>query len=397
MSELCYYCFQQKPELAPCPHCGYVEGMLKNKYPLALPEGSILSGRYIVGRVLGQGGFGITYVAQDWQTKKLVAIKEYFPDSTATRSGSCMVSTFSGERGELFEYGKDRFADEAKAISRFINHPNIVTIYSFFEENNTAYYSMEYIQGENLLDYLHRRGKRISFGDARRILYPIMDALTAVHSVGLIHRDISPDNIFITKNNVSKLLDFGAARYSLGNKSNSLDVILKHGYAPKEQYTRHGLQGPYTDVYSLAATFYRAITGQTPQDSVERLDRDNLIPPEKLCRDIPHIASVALMQALAVYPKDRFQTMEAFKAAMPPMPVIRNNLLSRKNIALSNQNNTPIVQNNVPNQIQNVGDYTPSPLSDDQLIIPKWALGLIIGGTALMFLVLVIVLIISLS
>ena len=393
MSELCYYCFQQKPELAACPHCGYVAGMLKSKYPLALPEGSILSGRYIVGRVLGQGGFGITYVAQDWQTKQLVAIKEYFPDATATHSGSCTVSTLGGDRDALFEYGKDRFADEAKAISRFINHPNIVTIYSFFEENNTAYYAMEYIRGENLLNYLNRRGKKISFGDARRILYPIMDALTAVHSVGLIHRDISPDNIFITEDNIPKLLDFGAARYSLGNKSNSLDVILKHGYAPKEQYTRHGLQGPYTDVYSLAATFYRAITGQTPQDSVERLDHDDMIPPERLCRDIPHIASVALIQGLSVYPKDRFQTMADFKAAMPPMPVIKNNNLSRKNDAINHQNNAAFVRNNV----QNAGSVNPPSSFNDHLIIPKWAFGLIIGGTALMLLILIIVLIISLS
>lgn len=394
MSELCYYCFKDKPELAPCPHCGYVAGMLKDKYPLALPEGTILSGRYIVGRVLGQGGFGITYVAQDWQTKQLVAIKEYFPDATATRTGSRMVSSFSGEKGALFEYGKDRFADEAKAISRFINHPNIVTIYSFFEENNTAYYAMEYIQGENLLNYLNRRGKKISFGDARRILYPIMDALSAVHSVGLIHRDISPDNIFITKDNIPKLLDFGAARYSLGNKSNSLDVILKHGYAPKEQYTRHGIQGPYTDVYSLAATFYRAITGLTPPDSVERLDHDRLIPPEKLCRDIPHIASAALMQALSVYPKDRFQTMQAFKSAMPPMPVIKNPPISRKNAAINNQISSASMKDSASDN--DVG-YLRIPPIDQQQVIPKWALWMIIAGTASMALLLIILLIVLLS
>ena len=386
MSELCYYCFREKPDSSPCPYCGYRKGMLRAKYPLALPEGSLLSGRYIIGRVLGQGGFGITYVAQDWRTKQLVAIKEYFPDAAATRTGSITVTTFSGERGALFQYGKDRFGDEAKAISRFINHPNIVTIYSFFEENNTAYYAMEYIQGENLLNYLNRRGGKISFGDARRILYTIMDALSAVHSVGLVHRDISPDNIYITKDNTVKLLDFGAARYSMGNKSKSLDVILKHGYAPKEQYTRHGTQGPYTDVYALAATFYRAITGKTPPDSVERIDRDTLIPPEKLCADIPHSASAALMQAMSIYPKDRFQTMAAFKNAMPPLkkpsppPSPDKHVNSSENHSINNDSEIP----------------PPSPVNLFENL-PKWALWLIIAGVGTTTLILLIAIIAALS
>ena len=390
MSELCYYCFREKTDSSPCPYCGYRAGMLRAKYPLALPEGSVLSGRYIIGRVLGQGGFGITYVAQDWRTKQLVAIKEYFPDAAATRTGSITVTTFSGERGALFQYGKDRFGDEAKAISRFINHPNIVTIYSFFEENNTAYYAMEYIQGENLLNYLNRRGGKTSFGDARRILYPIMDALSAVHSVGLVHRDISPDNIYITKDNTVKLLDFGAARYSMGNKSKSLDVILKHGYAPKEQYTRHGVQGPYTDVYALAATFYRAITGKTPPDSVERIDHDDLIPPDRFCSDIPMIGSAALMHALSVYPKDRFQTMAAFKNAMPPMPDMR-----RKQTPPSPPTPPRPQVNNTDSS--NHSD-TPTPPSENPFVmLPKWALWLIIAGAGTMTLILLIAIIAALS
>ena len=367
MSELCYYCFREKPNTDTCPYCGYRKGMLRAKYPLALPEGSVLSGRYIVGRVLGQGGFGITYVAQDYRSKQLVAIKEFFPDTAATRTGSSTVATFSGERGELFEYGKERFADEAKAIARFINHPNIVTIYSFFEENNTAYYAMEYIQGENLQSYLNRRGGKTSFGDARRLLYPIMDALSAVHSVELVHRDISPDNIYITKDNTVKLLDFGAARYSLGNKSKSLDIILKHGYAPKEQYTRHSTQGPYTDVYALAATFYRAITGQTPPDSIERIDGDTLIPPDRFCADIPESATAALMQALSVYPKDRFQTMQAFKTAMPPMPL-------KKEKAKDSQ-----PEKNDSSSSESTSTSTSSTNPFDTL--PKWALWLIFAGS----------------
>lgn len=387
MSELCYYCFSEKPDGSPCPYCGYIPGMLRERYPLALPEGSVLSGRYIIGRVLGQGGFGITYVAQDWRSKQLVAIKEYFPDTAATRSGSISVVTFTGERAELFQYGKDRFADEAKAISRFINHPNIVTIYSFFEENNTAYYVMEYIQGENLLNYLTRHGGKTTFADAKRLLYPIMDALTAVHSVGLIHRDISPDNIYITRDNTVKLLDFGAARYSLGDKSKSLDVVLKHGYAPKEQYTRHGTQGPFTDVYALAATFYRAITGETPPDSIERIDHDTLLPPQALCPDIPQAASLALRQALSVNPKDRFQTMAAFKNAMPPLSVASNGITKPISRQSDGQSGGLV--------------YTPvsqTPSSNPFEKLPKWAFWLIIAGAAsTIFLLILIAIIAALS
>ena len=320
MSELCYYCFREKNTYGVCPFCGYQKGMLKEKYPLALPEGTILAGRYIIGRVLGQGGFGITYVAMDYRTKRKVAIKEYFPDTAATRRGALTVSTYSSNMDEIFFYGRERFKDEAMTISKFISNPNIVTVYCYFEENGTAYYVMEYVQGENLQNYLNRRGGKISFGDTRRIVYPVMDALSAVHSVGLIHRDISPDNIFITGTDQIKLLDFGSARYAMGNKSNSLDIILKHGYAPKEQYSRHGKQGPYTDVYSLAATIYRAITGSTPTDSIKRMELDDLIAPERLCADIPHASSRAIEQALSIDPKKRFQNMAAFKRALGPIP-----------------------------------------------------------------------------
>ena len=313
----CYGCFRDKPDGQEiCPFCGYNPSEAKGKYPAALPEGTVLAGRYIVGRVLGQGGFGITYIAEDYKTKEIVAIKEYFPETLALRLDGRTLSSYSDERMESFEYGKKCFLEEADTLSKFIDNNNICRILSYFEENGTAYFAMEYLDGESMLDYIKRQGGRISFEDSKRILFPIMDALSAVHSKGIIHRDISPDNIIIEKNGSVKLLDFGAARYSLGDRSRSLDVVLKHGYAPKEQYTRHGKQGPFTDIYSLAATYYKAITGRTPPDSIDRIEDDNLVEPSTFGVSISREAEDALMTALAVNPSDRFRSMADFKASL---------------------------------------------------------------------------------
>ncbi|MBQ6154096.1 MAG: protein kinase [Ruminococcus sp.] len=314
---LCPNCFQPLDANTKfCPNCGFSGQSNQEKYPVAIPAGTILAGRYIVGKVLGQGGFGITYLALDYQTKEKVALKEYFPETMVTRTEALTVSSYAGDREENFNYGKDCFLEEAKTLAEFIGNDNIVRVYSYFEENGTAYFAMEYIEGESLQEYITRKGGRIPFDDAKRILFPIMDALSSVHAKGIVHRDISPDNIYICKDNSIKLLDFGAARYSLGDKSRSLDVVLKHGYAPKEQYTRRGRQGPFTDVYSIAATFYRAITGQTPPDSIDRIDNDELVPPSQLGVSIPPKAEEALLKALAVQPEQRFQNIDALKNAM---------------------------------------------------------------------------------
>ena len=314
---LCPNCFQPLDANTKfCPNCGFSGQSNQEKYPVAIPAGTILAGRYIVGKVLGQGGFGITYLALDYQTKEKVALKEYFPETMVTRTEALTVSSYAGDREENFNYGKDCFLEEAKTLAEFIGNENIVRVYSYFEENGTAYFAMEYIEGESLQEYITRKGGKISFDDAKRILFPVMDALASVHAKGIIHRDISPDNIYLCTDNTVKLLDFGAARYSLGDKSRSLDVVLKHGYAPKEQYTRRGRQGPFTDVYSIAATFYRAITGQVPPDSIDRIDTDELVAPSKLGISIPPGAEEALLKALSVQPEKRFQNVAALKNAM---------------------------------------------------------------------------------
>lgn len=288
---------------------------INEKYPLALNEGTVLAGQYIIESVLGQGGFGITYVAKDHKSGSKVAIKEFFPDTMATRDGTSVMS-FTGERAEGFEYGKNCFLQEAKTLAQFIDNDNIVKIFTYFEENSTAYFVMEYVEGESFDEYIKKKGGKISYREACRLLLPVMDALAAVHDKGIVHRDVTPDNIFICNDGKVKLLDFGAARYSIGDKSKSLDVVLKHGFAPKEQYTRHGRQGAFTDVYSLGATFYYAITGKKLPDSIDRLEEDDMIPPSNLGVDIPEDKEEVLFKAISVQPQDRFQNMRDFAAAL---------------------------------------------------------------------------------
>ncbi len=289
--------------------------MTDEKYPLALPQGSVLAGQYIIEKVLGQGGFGITYKAQDHKSGQEVAIKEFFPDSMVTRTRTA-VTAFAGERAESFAYGKACFQQEAETLAEFIGNENIVRVHSYFEENQTAYFVMDFVEGISFDRYIKEHGGRVSYEEAEKILLPVIDALAAVHRRGIVHRDVTPDNIYITDKGTVKLLDFGAARYSLGDKSRSLDVVLKHGFAPKEQYTRRGKQGPFTDVYTLGASLYFAITGRRPPDSIDRMEEDELIPPGNLGVSIPENKEEAILKAMSVQPSERFQTMEAFKQAL---------------------------------------------------------------------------------
>lgn len=314
---MCYNCFREiEDESEICPYCNYERQSNKENYPFSLPEGTVLNGCYIVGRVLGQGGFGITYIAQDYQTKELVAIKEYFPDTMAARKNGYSVSAYTGQKAKSFQYGKECFLAEAKTLAEFIGNPNIVRVHCYFEENGTGYFVMDYVEGESFQKYMENRGEKISWEEAKTILFPVMDALAAVHEKGIIHRDVSPDNIFITKDGTVKLLDFGSARYNLGNQSRSLDVVLKHGFSPKEQYARHGKQGAYTDVYSMGATIYYAITFRLPPDSIDRFEEDDLIMPSSLGAIITQEEEDVVLKALSVSSADRYQNMEEFKQAL---------------------------------------------------------------------------------
>ena len=318
MKKICFNCFHEyESGENRCPCCGFpADYFNREDYPDALECGSVLYGRYVLGKVLGQGGFGITYLAKDYKRDKPVAIKEYFPKEAAKRKGTNQVIPVSYDKSDAFRYGIDRFLDEAKTLAEFIGNKNIVKVHRFFPENGTAYFVMDYVKGMSFVDLLKRKGGKISWDEAWAVLSPIVSSLGIVHSKGIVHRDVAPDNIVIGVDGHVKLLDFGAARYSMGEYSNSLDVILKKGFAPVEQYTRHGRQGPFTDVYALAATFYVAVTGRVPPESTERMDREKLIPPRELGADIPVYAEKALLKAMALGSSQRFQTMDEFRRAV---------------------------------------------------------------------------------
>ena len=319
---ICYNCFREKPEgEGLCPYCGFDLKENEEQYPVALKAGAMLKQRYLIGRVLGQGGFGITYLAWDEKLNARVAVKEYMPNDICTRMGNA-VSVAMESKEEEFAYGRERFQEEARTLAKFMGQPGIAGVTDYFDENGTSYFVMDYIEGISFKTYIANAGGTVSVQEALDVMIPVLRALTAVHAEGFIHRDVTPDNIYITKDGNVKLLDFGSARYSLGDKSKSLDVILKVGYAPKEQYIRRGRQGPYTDVYSCAACLYAAITGYLPPESLDRLEKDELVPPSQAGVEIPLYLERAILKGLAVQPEDRFQTAGEFLDALESQMVV---------------------------------------------------------------------------
>lgn len=318
LSLFCMGCMGKKNAEGLCPNCGWVEGS-EPLSMLHLPPRTILSEKYLLGKVLGQGGFGVTYLARDIYLDRKLALKEYFPRELVYREkGSAVVTLFSKESREQYDYGLEKFLGEGKTLARLEGHPNIVAVKDFFKANNSAYLVMSFVEGSSLADLLIRRGKPLAYDQALQIIMPVLDALRAIHALDLLHRDISPDNIYITIQGRVIILDFGAARQALGEKGKNLSVILKPGYAPLEQYRSSGEQGPWTDIYAAGITFYQAITGKLPPDSLSRMEKDPLIPPSQLGVDIPPRDETVLLKALAVRREDRFQSVEAFQEALKP-------------------------------------------------------------------------------
>lgn len=316
LNKLCLGCMKKKDSEGKCPYCGFDI----NEYnpPLHhLRTKTILNGKYWIGKAIGEGGFGITYTGWDLNLEIKVAIKEYFPNGFVSRdvSNTDTLTVFSGSDRENYEKGRKKFIEEAKALAKFENLPGIVSVKDFFLENGTAYIVMEFIEGETLKEFLKRNGGKTLPENIFEMMRPLMKSLIEVHKKGIIHRDISPDNIMITGNSEVKLLDFGAARDISGNNK-SLSIQLKPGYAPEEQYRSHGNQGPWTDVYALCATMYRAITGKTPIESLERIQNDTLIRPSQMGIQIDIAQENAIMQGMSVFAKDRFQSIEALYNAL---------------------------------------------------------------------------------
>ncbi len=312
LNGVCLSCFQNTGGLNPCPHCGADAAHIQAS-PQHLVPGTILNRNYLIGKALGQGGFGITYIAWDLNAWRIVAVKEYYPSGLVTRERGMVVTAVDENSRQKLKKGVNLFFKEALILGNFAVHPNIVNVLHFFRQNNTAYIVMEYINGKSLKDYLQARGGSISFTEAMQILCPIMGALDDLHHTGLLHRDIAPDNIYLTVDGHAKLLDFGAARFSFGDETQNAASVIKPGYAPLEQYAGSGIeQGSWTDVYAMGATFYRALTGKVPVAAPDRAMGRPLPSPRELGVKLPEPADKAIMYAMNMKPEERYVSIRQF-------------------------------------------------------------------------------------
>ena len=308
--KLCMHCMARKAdEQEACPVCGFIErDFVPEKHHL--PPRTILKGQYLVGCALGEGGFGITYIGWDLFLHIPVAIKEYFPSGVVIRDqGQCTVSVFAGKDEQSFLKGRESFFREAQKVARFDNNPGVVSVKNCFIENGTAYIIMEYISGINLGVYASKRGGKLGFEETLRLLETPIRTLNALHGASTYHRDISPENLMLSKTGTVKLIDFGSAMESDSEKKTRV-LMVRSGYSPVEMYSTNGKDGSYSDVYSMAATIYKLITGVTPPAATERLDADPLVRPTMLgVKDITTTQENALMRGLTVQQKDRYQTI----------------------------------------------------------------------------------------
>lgn len=292
----------------------------------ALQPGTLIHNRYRVEKVLGAGGFGVTYMVTDTRENCIAAMKEYMPLDIAYRpTGSKEVRPLTSENKPFYEKFRKQFLDEAQTIYEFDGHPNIIQVRHLFYENNTAYYVMEFVTGMDLGKHLKSQGGKLPWPALKPIFAQVVSALKRVHERGKIHCDISPDNIFILNNGQVKLLDFGAARSTLRGEVETSVIVAKPAYAPYEQMKGVNM-GPWTDVYALAATIYFAMTGTLPPKSEERIVKDSTIWPSQMGIAIPTAAwENALCRAMAMRREDRYQTVVEFwgglTAGDPTYPV----------------------------------------------------------------------------
>lgn len=295
---------------AACPYCGYSQ---TEEVPNALQPGWEIAGRYRIESVIGIGGFGITYRSYDKKLACTIALKEYFPSGITNRiPGSKEVILYAGKRTEEFRQGYARFLNEAQNMMQFHSVPNIVQVREYFEENGTAYIVMEYLRGHTLKTEIERAP--LEWERTVAIGAVVCDALAALHRKGIVHRDVSPDNIFLCDDGKIKLIDFGAARVSV--QQTPLTVVFKDCFTPPEQYSRSAHQGPQTDIYALGATLYTAMLGKKPESALNRWPTDHLKAPHALKPEIPEPVSNAVMQALALEPELRFSRAEEFSRAL---------------------------------------------------------------------------------
>ena len=337
---LCSCCFSPiKKE--PCKNCGFSE----EKYVpdnMVLPCGTVLMGNFIIGKVLGRGGFGITYLAYDVKYNKIIAVKEYFPIELAIRKqGETSLMVRDRKSAELFKNGVMKFYNEAGFIAKFSDEPNIVKVYQFFYENNTAYFTMEYLTGMTLKDYVVSCGV-INAEQALYIADRAAAALSSIHRENVLHRDVCPDNIMLCCDGSVKLLDFGSARQVFPEGSQLLTVILKPGFAPIEQYMRKGKQGEWTDIYALAASIYYGMTMQVPENPQNRIEDDSDMA-NNVYNIRPELWAV-IYKAMMLRYTDRYQTTEEFRKALSDISIKRRSVKLPSKIVRNKDTDNPLRQ-----------------------------------------------------
>ena len=320
---LCMGCMKEfEQKMSVCPICGF-DNRTYQKPKNALPLYEILNGKYLIGRVIGIGGFGITYIGWDFYQSKKVCIKEYFPRSIAVRNPnavtyteqisvsvqySMVMQTQTFAHAECaYRNGLEAYIEEAKNLSKFYLLPGIVSVRDFFYGNNTAYIVMEYIDGIDMKKYAKTKGGILPPNIVFGVLRNLLKALNIVHKANIIHRDISPDNIMLNRKGEAKLIDFGAAK-NFANSENA-PILLKHGYAPPEQYKKDGNQGPWTDVYSMSASIYDLLTGIRIPKAEKREEQDTVQSLQRLGIRVPERVDMALQKGMMLKIEDRPQSI----------------------------------------------------------------------------------------
>lgn len=313
----CYSCFMEYDEqFSVCPHCGQPE-ITTPKEVIHLAPGTVLANRYILGRAVGAGGFGIVYRAWDSKLETIVAVKEFYVNRLVTRAPGLKNLIVSKKAQDEFDYRKERFLVEAKNMARFASHRSIPHVFEYFEENNTAYLVMELLHGEPLNEFMKNCGGKVDRDFAVYIATEVGQALKALHDAGIIHRDIAPDNIYVCSGSEIriKVMDLGAAKLA-DSSDDVIDIILKPGYSPTEQYDNSKNIGPWTDIYALGATLYAMLTGVKPDESTNRKINDTVLPPHEIDPEIPENLSNAVMKAMALDRHMRFKNGDEFVAAI---------------------------------------------------------------------------------
>lgn len=340
----CPNCFAKLDGRLTCSNCGIDIQTIK-QYDVALEAFTLLHDKYLLGRVLGKGGFGITYLAQNIESGTLCCIKEYLPSDYAQRKeDKYTLEPMESEYCEVYEHGKERFIDEARTLVKLNNNPIVVDILDFFEENNTAYFVMEYLNGVSMKSLTKSYDGKLPKEIANRILEVIGTALMDVHDKGMLHRDISPENIFITNNKEIKLIDFGAARDYIKSMNSGMSVVLKTGYAPPEQYSTKGKQGPWTDIYALAATYYTSVSGEKLLDSMYVLKGMKQKELAELNCGIDQKTSDVIAKAMATNFRERYQNIADLLRDLNTSLDIKNNII---------QGDVKNIEPNVPSAIGN--------------------------------------------